>query len=75
MEMIPPPPAVLSTLYEHAMRGDLRAIHREIERLVAADPRWQAFVAEIRRMADAFQIDEICYLLETYLDVEEDGAG
>ena len=70
-EMTPPPPALLSTLYEHAMRGDLRALRREIERLVTADPQWQAFATEIRHLADAFQIDEICHLLETYLDVDD----
>lgn len=58
----------LHTLYDLAMRGQIRAIRAEIAQLQASDDRLIPFTQEIEKLAQNFQIEPIQQLLRAQLD-------
>lgn len=57
--MMVPPSAELAILRDLAQRGDLRNLLAQAERLERADPRHAPFVAQLRGLAERFQIKKI----------------
>jgi len=62
-EIIAPPGAELAVLRELAQRGDLRNLLAQVERLERADGCYAPFAAQLRSLAERFQIKKINELL------------
>lgn len=62
-EIIAPPGAELAVLRELAQRGDLRNLLAQVERLERADGRYAPFAAQLRSLAERFQLKKINELL------------
>jgi len=57
-----------TTLYHLAMRGDISGIQAECKKLLAEDAALQPFLDKILKFAENYDADEICTLLEPYLN-------
>jgi len=66
MPMVPPPPDDLAALFELVVIGDVMAIQKRADELDQADDRFEPFAAELRRLANGFQIEGIRELLELH---------
>jgi signal transduction histidine kinase/DNA-binding NarL/FixJ family response regulator/putative methionine-R-sulfoxide reductase with GAF domain len=64
-----PPRAELDVLLDLAMRGDIRQLLDRAERLEREDGRQAPFVAELRALAERFQVKRLCQWLA---DARED---
>jgi len=66
MPMIPPPSDDLAALFKLVVIGNVSGIQERADKLEQADGRFEPFVAELRRLANGFQIEGIRELLESY---------
>lgn len=65
--MLPAPPRqVLDELHALALRGNMRDVMAYAEPLAEAEPRYQPFVAQLRRLAQSFQTKALSGLIEQY---------
>jgi signal transduction histidine kinase len=71
--MLPAPPQQeLDALHALALRGSMRDVMLYAERVAEADPRYQPFVAQLRRLAQSFQTKALVGLIEQYRDRQQD---
>lgn len=61
-----PPRQVLDALHALALRGSMRDVMQYADPLAEADPRYQPFVAQLRRLAQSFQTKALLGLIEQY---------
>ena len=62
--LIFPPPEVLGPLLAQAQRGDIRQVLEQAIRIEHGDVRYASFVAELRGLAQRFQVNKLCEFLE-----------
>ena len=67
-QLVGPPPKMAAVLFDLARQGDIKAILRETERLEALGEPFNTISGQIRRLAKAFQVDQISELLKPYLE-------
>ena len=61
---IVPPAAELASLLDLARRGNVTQVLESVRRLEALDARYASFAAEIRSLAERFQVKKLCLRLE-----------
>lgn len=59
---------VLETLYDLALRGNIKGIEAEIDRLAQSDSNLQLFIEQIFQLTRKFQVKKIRELIQSYLD-------
>ncbi|MDJ0733309.1 MAG: CHASE2 domain-containing protein [Nostocaceae cyanobacterium] len=64
-ELIPPPTAELDNLFDLAMRGNIVAIKKLLDKIEQADDKYKAFTIEVRKMTDDFQLKQIRDLIKS----------
>ncbi len=64
----PPPKEELLAIYEYAKQGNIRGIRDEIVRLEQLNPAFAPFTAQLNKLAKNFNMKQICYFVEPYLD-------
>ncbi len=64
-ELIPPPVAQLDKLFDLAMRGNIVAIQKLLDKIEQADDKHKQFTIEVRRMTDNFQLKQIRDLINS----------
>ncbi len=69
--VVSPPAEVVKMLYDLAMMGDVESIEEQIEQLEQTDSQFAPFVAQVRQLAEDFQVREIGELLESILNKQE----
>ena len=69
--MIYPPHAQLQRLLAHVERGYVRGVATQLGEIEALDPRYEGFVAAMRRLSGQFQFDAMKTLLKAGLGKEE----
>ncbi len=67
------PHDTLLRFYELAMMGHAAALHAQAVELAQSDQPYAPFAAEVERLAGRLQMNEVCALLEQYLEREHDG--
>ncbi|HEX5338626.1 MAG TPA: YfiR/HmsC family protein, partial [Gallionella sp.] len=71
--MLPAPPRrELDALHALALRGSMRDVMLYADPLAEADPRYQPFVAQLRRLAQSFQTKALLGLIEQYRNREQE---
>ena len=58
-----PPRIYLERLLVPAEQGDIKEVHNQVEALKQLDSSYQVFLEQIRNLANDFQINKICQLL------------
>jgi signal transduction histidine kinase/ActR/RegA family two-component response regulator len=66
-----PPAAVLRTVHDLAMRGDLRMVHAWASELAGRNPEYRRFAGKLIEMAGAFRANAILAMLEAHLGGDE----
>jgi signal transduction histidine kinase/CheY-like chemotaxis protein len=66
--ILPPPADILTQLYKRAKRGDLDGVLEITHQLSQADKRFNLFFAEVKRLAESFQIKQLQSFIQQYLD-------
>lgn len=66
--MTPPPPAVLTRLYQLARLGDITGLQKQIQQLTMESEQYHAFGGRIAELAGAYDFRRILLFLEGYLD-------
>jgi signal transduction histidine kinase len=61
-------PEVLEQLLESAQTGDIAKLQDQLTALAASDADLQPFVEHVRALADKFEINRVCALLQAALD-------
>lgn len=61
-----PPAEEIATLLDLAMKGDLRGIVKQAERLEALDQQWVPFATHLRQLAKGFKGKQIREFLKKY---------
>ncbi|WP_140635151.1 ATP-binding protein [Methylibium rhizosphaerae] len=64
--LVPPPPAQIAVLQRLARTGNMRSICEEADRLKMLDPRYAAFAARLRSLAEGCQSRAIAALVQRY---------
>jgi hypothetical protein len=59
-----PPAEAVAPLLEQARRGDIKRVLELAAAIEASDERYRPFVAELRGLAEAFQLKKLVQLLE-----------
>lgn len=65
-ERVPPPAEELDLLFDLAMKGRVKTLLEEIERLEQLEPKFVPFVKEIRQLAKNFQLKKIREFIQQY---------
>ncbi|MCP4698819.1 MAG: response regulator [Gammaproteobacteria bacterium] len=65
--LVGPPAKTAKILYNLAMLGNVKGITKEAKRLEQADEQYIPFTAELRRLAEDFQVKQIRKLIKSYL--------
>ncbi|NEU71574.1 response regulator [Hassallia byssoidea VB512170] len=65
--IVPPPAEDLSRLYDLALKGRVKAIQDQVDRLAQSDEKFTLFAQEIIQLAKNFQIEKIQTFLQQYL--------
>ncbi|ALG67861.1 ATP-binding protein [Beggiatoa leptomitoformis] len=65
--IILPSPTMLRSLHELATMGHINGIFKQLNHLETMDKQFSPFVKQIHVLAKGFQLDEICALIEQYL--------
>jgi signal transduction histidine kinase/FixJ family two-component response regulator len=65
--IVPPPAEDLSRLYDLALKGRVKAIQDQVDKLAQSDEKLTLFAEEIRQLAKSFQIEKIQIFLQQYL--------
>ncbi len=68
---IGPSPEQAALLFDLAMMGDIGGIIEEVEKLEQSDQQLKPFLHQIRQLAKAFDEEQLCELIEPYLNKEE----
>lgn len=66
-EIIPPPKAEMSTLYQLAMMGDIKGISEEAQKLELLDSKLVPFAKKLSRLAKGFQEKQILEFVKKYM--------
>ncbi len=66
--IIGPSPKQASVLFDLAMMGDIGGIIEQIDKLEAADNKLRVFCSKIRQLAKDFAEEQICELVEKYME-------
>jgi signal transduction histidine kinase/CheY-like chemotaxis protein len=66
--ILPPSADILEKLYKRAKRGDLDGVLDITHQLSQADKRFNLFFAEVKRLAESFQIKQLQSFIQNYLD-------
>ncbi|MEN8217994.1 MAG: PAS domain S-box protein [Pseudomonadota bacterium] len=69
--LVPPPAEVLQTLYDLAMMGDVEGIVGELDQLEQMGSQFAPVVAELRQLADAFEVTQLTERIEYYLNKKD----
>ena len=64
--IVPPPAEDLSRLYDLALKGRVKAIQDQVDRLAQSDEKLTLFAQEIRQLANNFKIEKIQIFLQQY---------
>ena len=67
-DLVVPPPEEMEVLFRLARIGSMRDIRARADHLQALDPRYEAFSAQLRRLADGYQSRAIVALVEPYCE-------
>jgi len=70
-KLMAPPPEEIAVLLDLAMRGNLRKILDQARRLEQLDERFVLFAAELRQLAQGFQVKQIREFLKSYMSERE----
>ncbi len=62
-----PPPSELQVVYDIALGGNMREIHKQADHLLNLDPQYKPFVDKLHALADEFDDETIMALLEPHL--------
>ena len=65
-ELVPPPAEELALLFDLAMKGRVKTLLEEVERLEQLDDKFVPFVKELRQLAKNFQIKKIRAFIKQY---------
>ncbi|HEY9615042.1 hybrid sensor histidine kinase/response regulator [Allocoleopsis sp.] len=65
-ELVPPPAEELALLFDSAMKGRVKTLLEQLERLEKLDNRFVPFVKELRQLAKNFQIKKIREFIKQY---------
>ncbi|MBW4572710.1 MAG: response regulator [Tolypothrix carrinoi HA7290-LM1] len=65
--IVPPPAEDLSRLYDLALKGRVKAIQDQVDKLAQSDEKFTLFAQEIRQLAKNFKIEKIQTFLQQYL--------
>ncbi len=64
-----PPHEWLESLYDAAQIGDVDAVWKKLRALESeSNGRFQPFITHIQKLAEQFQVDKICVVLQQYLE-------
>ncbi len=66
--IILPPIEQLEILYDLIKMGDIASFQGQLKAIEALDPKFRTFVADLRRLAKTFQVNDIRKSLEAYLE-------
>lgn len=69
--LVAPPPEEIAVLLDLAKRGNLKRIGEQAARLEQLDERFVPFAAEIRQLAQGFQVKKIREFLKPYMSERE----
>ncbi|MDM8523710.1 ATP-binding protein [Desulfococcaceae bacterium HSG8] len=58
-----PPASEISLLYEFAADGNIGGLRRQLDEITGADERYAPFAAKLRKLANTFQLKQICEFL------------
>jgi CheY-like chemotaxis protein len=70
-EVVVPDEPHVRLLYEHALRGDINAIRRQLGVIERIDNRFGPFVSTVRRMADDYDMRQINDFVKPFLGDDE----
>ena len=62
-----PPPGELSRLLDMALKGELPALQRQIERLAAGEPSYRPFADDLKRLIKGYEEEKVVALLESHM--------
>ncbi|GAX42153.1 integral membrane sensor hybrid histidine kinase [Tolypothrix sp. NIES-4075] len=65
--IVPPPAEDLSRLYDLALKGRVKAIQDQVDKLAQSDEKFTLFAQEIIQLAKKFQIEKIQTFIQQYL--------
>jgi DNA-binding NarL/FixJ family response regulator len=70
-KLVAPPPEEIAVLLDLAKRGNLKRIGEQAARLEQLDERFVPFAAQIRQLAEGFQVKQIREFLKPYRSERE----
>lgn len=70
-KLVAPPPEEIAVLLDLAMRGNLKRIGEQATRIEQLDERFIPFAAELRQLAEGFQVKQIREFLKPYISNRE----
>ncbi|HEY9608510.1 hypothetical protein, partial [Allocoleopsis sp.] len=65
-ELVPPPAEEVALLFDLAMKGRVKTLLEEVERIEQLDDKFVPFVKEIRQLAKNFQVKKIREFIKQY---------
>lgn len=65
-KFIPPPPDEIAALLDLVMRGNIKGILERAEKIERLDEKFIPFTTHMRKLAIAFQVNQIHELLKQY---------
>ncbi|MEM7029936.1 MAG: GAF domain-containing protein [Chloroflexota bacterium] len=68
VEIIPPPPEEMATLYELAVYGNMRRIQEQADHIVSLGQQYAPFAHQLRILANEFEEEKILSLVKQYFD-------
>ncbi|RKZ82308.1 MAG: hypothetical protein DRR19_20910 [Candidatus Parabeggiatoa sp. nov. 1] len=66
--IVKPPAEMVKMLTDLAMLGDIKSIINKIEQLEHTDSKFAPFIAQVRQLAEGFQIQELNEYLESFFN-------
>jgi len=66
--LIPPPPEEIAMLYDLALKGELPRLSQQLSQIEMLGEQYKPFAVRLRRLADAFDEDQILALIECYVN-------
>ncbi|MBD2196206.1 MULTISPECIES: hybrid sensor histidine kinase/response regulator [Calothrix] len=66
-EVVLPPIDELQQLYELALKGRIKAIQNQLNKIENTDIKFRPFVQELQQLAQSFQIEKIQNIMEKYI--------
>jgi signal transduction histidine kinase/FixJ family two-component response regulator len=65
--ILPPPAEDLSRLYDLALKGRVKAIQDQVDKLAQLDDNFTSFAQEVRGLCKTFQIEKLQIFIQQYL--------